>query len=318
MRYPIKHVIEYYLLRMAAALLNALPYRAALAIGWCFAFCAFHIFRFRRNETFHRIRFVFGPEMPQKRVKHIAWISLRNTVFNSIEIMRAQQIDKAWVKEHIPGFAEEIPVVHELVKKYKGAVITVPHSGNWDLAGWACDRFGVKMFSVAAKQKNQLVNDWMNRQRENGMTVLERGSDAGMLRKMIKMLRTGHVLAILPDVRMKTPDLEVPFLGGTMNAGRGMAMFAISCHVPIVPAIFRREGWARHVFIRLPTLYPDPSLSREEDAKRLTTEVLRLADRAIRETPEQWFWYNRRWVLTPVKKNRKQNNLTENNVGETK
>lgn len=318
MRYPIKHVIEYSLLRMAAALLNVLPYRAALAIGWCFAACAFHIFHFRRAETFRRIRSVFGPEMPQKRVKEIAWLSLRNIVFNSIEMMRAQKIDQKWVEHHIPGFSNEIKAVHELVDKYKGAVITVPHSGNWDLAGWACDRFGIKMFSVAAKQKNQLVNDWMNRLRENGMTVLERGSDAGMLRKMLKMLRTGHVLAILPDVRMKTPDLEVPFLGGTINAGRGMAMFAISCHVPIIPAIFRREGWTKHVYIRLPTLYPDPSLSKDEDAKRLTAEVLHSVDQAIHETPEQWFWYNKRWVLTPVKKNRDYLNLSKNNVGEKK
>ena len=302
MRYQTRHVIEYGLLRGAAFFLNAIPYRLALTVGWCFAFLAFHVVRFRRRETERRIRLVFGPEMSGKRVRQIAWLSLRNIVFNAIEIMRAQKIDKEWIDRHIPAFQSEIPVVHELLQKHHGVVITVPHSGNWDLAGWACNRYGVPMFSVAAKQKNPLVNDWMNRQRENGMTVLERGSGGAMFKQMLKLLRSGNVLAILPDVRMKTPDLELPFLGGTINAGRGMAMFAIAGKVPIVPAIFRREGGTRHIFTRLPTLYPDPTLSKEEDAKRLTELVLQNVDRAIRETPEQWFWYNKRWVLTPVKR----------------
>ena len=132
------------------------------------------------------------------------------------------------------------------------------------------------------------------------MTILERGG--GTLLQIIRLLRTGHVLAILPDVRMKTPDLEVPFLGGTINAGRGMAAFAIAANVPIVPAVFRRIGWTEHTFVRGPTLFPDRSKPREEEERRLTAEVLANVDRAIRETPEQWFWYNKRWVLTPVKK----------------
>ncbi len=306
MKYSFKHIFEYCALRAVSWPLNVLPYRAALFLGWCVAGFAFHVLRFRRKETFRRIRFVLGDDTPNERVRKIAWISLRNIVFNAIEMMRAHKIDRKWVERHIPDFSDAIPYVHQLVSERKGAVIAVPHCGNWDLAGWACAIFGVEMFSVAAKQKNPLVNDWMNRQRECGMTVLERGSGSLMLKQMIKMLRSGKVLAILPDVRMKTPDLELPFLGGTLNAGRGMAMFAIASNVPIVPAIFRREGWTKHVFTRFPTLYPDPSLAKEDDAKRLTSEVLDIVDRAIRETPEQWFWYNKRWVLTPVKKPKNQ------------
>lgn len=298
MKYRLKHLGEYAALRTLAAILNVLPYRLALAIGWTFAAFAFHIVRFRRRETLRRIRSVFGDGISEKRVREIAWLSLRNMVFNCVEIMRAQKLSRSWVDRHIPGFGEAIPVVHELVKEYGGAVITVPHSGNWDLAGWACAHYGVKMFSIAAKQKNPLVNDWINRQRESGMTILERGG--GTLKQIIKRLRSGNVLAILPDVRMKTPDLEIPFLGGMLNAGRGMAMFALTAKVPIVPAILRREGWTKHLFVRYPTLFPDPALGRDENAKQMTSAVLQIVDQAIRETPEQWFWYNKRWVLTPV------------------
>ncbi len=302
MRYRRQHILEYAVLRGFAALLNRLPYRAALAVAWVLAGVTFHVVRFRRHETFRRIRQVFGPDLPGRDVRRIAWRSLRNMAFNMVEMMRSPSIDTAWIDRHMPDFKNHISAVKELVERHGGAVFTVPHMGNWDLAGWACHRYGLRMFSIAGKQKNPLVNDWINRQRESGMTILERGG--GTLKQIIRLLRSGNVLAILPDVRMPTPDLKFPFLGGTANLGRGMALFAITAKVPVIPAIFRREGWTRHVFDRLPAILPDPSLDKDEDARRITAAVTALVDAAIRQSPEQWFWYNKRWVLTPLHEGR--------------
>ena len=55
MRYRVKYLFEYAALRGAAALLNALPYRAALMVAWVLAGFAYHVVRFRRRETFRRI-----------------------------------------------------------------------------------------------------------------------------------------------------------------------------------------------------------------------------------------------------------------------
>ena len=306
MRYKTKHICEYTALRIIAALLNVLPYRWAIGAGYGCAWIAFHLIRFRREETLRRIRSVLGSEISESRVKQIAWISLRNMLFNIVEMMRAPKINKKWIDEHIPGFADQIKEVHLLIEKYGGAVIAVPHTGNWDLAGWACHQYGIKMFSIAAKQKNPLVNSWINRQRESGMTILERGS--GTLKQIIKLLRKGSVLAILPDVRVYTPDLELNFLGGKANLGRGMAQFALTTKVPIIPAIFKRIGCTKHQGQRFDSILPDPELSKEENVKQMTEKVITLIDRFIQDEPEQWFWYNKRWILTPVSKNQKKTN----------
>jgi len=303
MRYRPRHILEYIVLRTLATLLNALPYRLALAAVWPLAFLAFHVTRFRQAETMCRIREVFGPDLPARQARRIAWISMRNMAFNIVEMMRAPKIGIDWIDRHIPGFSQEIPAVKDLIARHGGAVITVPHMGNWDLAGWACDRHGIKMFSVAAKQKNPLVNAWINRQRESGMTVLERGG--GTIKQIVKLLRAGNALAILPDVRVYTPDLEIPFLGSVANFGRGMAMFAIAANVPVIPAVLWRKGWTRHCFERLPAIFPDPGLGKAQDARRITEEVIALVHAAVRNAPEQWFWYNKRWILTPVHKPQK-------------
>lgn len=300
MRYRWKHRFEYGVLRVVAAVMNVLPYRVALALAWVLAWGGFNLVRFRRREALRRIEQVYGERFSVRERRRIAWLSLRNLFFNAVEMMRAPRIDKRWIERHMPEFAAHMPRVKEIIAEYGGAVIAVPHCGNWDLAGWACYHHGISMFSIAAKQKNPLVNDWINRQRESGMTVLERGG--GTLKQIIRLLREGNVLAILPDVRMPTPDLELGFLGGRANFGRGMAMFAIAAKVPIILATFRRVGWARHAFDYHEPLFPDAGLSREEDARRMTAEVVERVDRAIGREPEQWFWYNKRWILTPVRR----------------
>jgi len=294
----VQYRLEYAALVMGTALLNLLPYRAALAVAWAVAGLLFHVVRFRRRETLRRIREVFGADMPELEARRIAWLSLRNMAFNCVEMMRAPRIDKAWIDRHMPDFQANVPIVNGLIAKHQGLIFAVPHMGNWDLAGWACNRYGVNMFSVAAKQKNPYVNAWISRQRENGITMLERGS--GTLRRIVRLLRQQCAFAILPDVRMPTPDLPLPFLGGTANLGRGMAMFAITADVPILPAIFTRQGWCRHTFIHFDPLFPRHGLAREDDARRLTEAVVAIVDKAVRENPEQWFWYNKRWVLTPL------------------
>ncbi|MDD2600552.1 MAG: hypothetical protein PHO37_15225 [Kiritimatiellae bacterium] len=298
MRYRTKHLLEYATLRAVAAVFNVLPYKLAIGAGCGLAWPLFHLIRFRRAETFRRIREVLGADTPEREVKRIAWISLRNMLLNAVEMMRASRIDKAWIDDRIPGFGEQIQALHPIIKKYGGAVIAVPHTGNWDLAGWACHQYGIKMFSIAAKQKNPLVNRWINQQRESGMTILERGG--GTLKQILRLLRQGSVLAILPDVRVYTPDLELDFLGGRANLGRGMAQFAITAKVPIIPAVFKRIGCCKHAGQKFDIILPDPTLSKADNIVQMTAKVIALVDQTIRDEPEQWFWYNKRWILTPV------------------
>ena len=117
---------------------------------------------------------------------------------------------------------------------------------------------------------------------------------------VLQKLRDGKALAILPDVRMPVKSISVPFLGGEANLGKGMALFARHADVPIFPFIMTRQGWARHKIDAFAPIRPDKNLSKEEDIKRMTIAVIKIIDEAIHRAPEQWFWFNKRWVLDPL------------------
>ena len=184
------------------------------------------------------------------------------------------------------------------VDEGKGVVIMVPHSGNWYMAAWAMAAYGIPLFAIAAKQRNPKIDAWMKRQ-YGAIEVLERGS-AKTLVEIKEKLESGRAFAILPDLRVPQPDVEVDFLGGKANVSHAGAMFAVRCGSPIVVAVMRREN-GKHVFDHVGTLRPDPGAAdKKAEAARLTREAMKMLDERIKAHPEHWYWYNKRWILQPV------------------
>jgi KDO2-lipid IV(A) lauroyltransferase len=297
MRYRFKHVAEYAALRIAACVLNALPYRLALGAAWPLAWLAFHVARFRVPQARSRIRQVFGDRLGPGGEDRLAWLAWRGVVFTAVEALRLPRVTRRWTSA-VSDHGEFIRVLSAHAATGRGAVIACPHAGSWELAAVTCCLAGMPIFTVAARQKNPLADAYLNRLRASpGIVSIARGS--GAMKEALRRLRDGGMLAILPDVRAASGGLPIPFLGGAASIGRGMASFASHAGVPIFPCVVFREGWSRHrIAIHDPVL-PDPNADREEDLRRMTVAVFRVFDDAIRQRPEQWFWFNKRWVLDP-------------------
>jgi KDO2-lipid IV(A) lauroyltransferase len=281
-----------------AAVMSVLPYRLAITLGWLVAVIGFYGVRFRRKEAERRIRLVFS-QYDDAIVKKVAWESFRNLIFTAVDIIRSPELTlDAFQAMADCDFFETLKSQRE---SGKGAVIAVPHMGSWELAGRAMQLLGMPVFSVAGKQRNPLFDQYLNETRERaGIPITMRG--ASTLRTIINRLEHGGFLAVLPDVRMPTEGVRAGFLGGEVNVGPGMAMFARHTGVSIYPIIMRRVGWVRHIGHVFPAITPDETLEKQADIKRMTQQVLTIVEEAIRADPGQWFWYNKRWILDPVGK----------------
>jgi KDO2-lipid IV(A) lauroyltransferase len=292
----LRHRLEYAGVVAVERLFRALPYGLCLRLASALARFAFHVVRWRRREALRRIHQVF-PGIGGAEARRIAFRSLETILLNAAELMPLRGVDDAWIAAHIENTAEAMRKLRTATAA-GGAILALPHFGNWDLAGIIVAHNGIPIFSIAGVQHNPLTNDWINRKRATGIAILNRGSAA--LRQIVKRLKGRELFAILPDVRMKTPDLEVPFLGATANVGRGMATFARKTGSPILVANVRRLSRSRHFLDVGDPLAPDPALDEESDIARLTAAVMAAVESQIRSDPGQWFWYNRRWVLEPV------------------
>ncbi len=301
MKHSLKHWVEYLFLRTFCGLVSLLPYRLSLALAAGIAGLAFHLVRWRRKEAICRIRSVLGESCTPRQARAIAWQSLRNMTFNLAEII---YIGGGRPRE-LPA-SVEMQTGFDLVNAYakeqpgRGAIFACPHTGNWELAGIAAPAAGINLFTVTGVQKNMLVQDYIQRLRHApGVELLPRGSSA-TLRKIFSNLRKGKFLAIMPDLRSRQPGVRVRFFGGEANLYPGMGHFARQINVPIFLAVMKRHGWTRHTLDLYGPFEPDTSLTKEEDATRLSQEVMNLLDIEVRKDPGQWFWFNKRWILEPL------------------
>ncbi len=290
--------LEYGVLRFFCGLVNLIPYRVATGLARSFGWMAFHVFRVKRARTIARLRSVF-PEKSDAELKRIARLSITNIFLTGVEMIRAPKLDRKWMDRHIKDGQLYKDKLQSYIDEGNGVVIMVPHSGNWYMAAWSMAKYGLPLVSIAAKQRNPKIDAWMKRQYCD-IEVFDRGS-ARTLVDIHRRLKEGRGFAILPDLRVPQRDVEVDFLGGKANVSHAGAMFAVRCGAPIVVAVMRREK-GKHVFDHVGTLRPNPDAAdKKEEAARLTREAMTLLDERIRRHPEHWFWYNKRWILQPVK-----------------
>lgn len=293
-----KHFIEYFALKTLGSTVNILPYHAAACVGWVIAGISFCVIGKRKAEARKRIIEVFGEDIPADETNRIAWKSWLNVVLTAIELMRISRVTLEMAKK-VSQYGDAMDRMIAHYETGTGAIIALPHMGSWEMAAATARAHGLPLFTIAAPQKNTLVDQYINETRKKaGTPVIMRGD--GTIRQVVRMLRKGHVLAILPDLRRRVAAVRVPFLGSEANVANGMAFFAKMGKVPIFPCYVTRNGLTRHVLHLLDPVIPDPKADRETDIQRMTNDVFRVLDVAIRENPEQWFWYNKRWVLDPV------------------
>lgn len=295
MKYKLAHVMEYAAVRAACGVLVALPHRAALALAWGPVRAAWALNGRLRAQTRRRLRQALGPATSARELERIAWRAFRNLAFTAVEGMRLPGIDKAWVDRHMGK--GEVHEVHAELAKGRGLIVAIPHMGNWELAGIALQSQGVDLLLLVRKQKNPLMNDWINRIRTaTGVEAIDTHSrDIG---EVARKLNAGNkVLTILPDVRAKSGGVRVRYLGAETDVPGGTAHYAREAGVPILTAEVVRTGWTRHSWRKTGSIAPDMALDEAEDRRRIMQYVMDRFDESVRAHPDNYFWFNKRWVL---------------------
>ncbi len=291
-----RYRVEYALLRVVSGVLQVLPLRLSLIVAAGLASLVYRAFPKRPAEARRRIAQVF-PEKAAEEIDAIAYVGLRNLFFSAIETIKFPRFGARWLERHIEvgNFPER---VEAHLKPGQGALFVIPHMGNWELAGLAAGRRGLKMFFLIGRQRNPLAEAYLNRVRAaTGLEYIPRDDKA--VRNLLRNLHAGKIFGILPDVRMKTPGVPVKLFGYDADLPGGVAMFARRTGVPIFLGHVRRVGWSKHIWDFEPPIWSDPESDPDQEAARISQRIADYFTEIVRLHPEQYFWYNKRWVLEP-------------------
>jgi KDO2-lipid IV(A) lauroyltransferase len=293
-KYKPRHILEYMGIKFVLVLFLVLPWRLVMCFGWVVAFVAYYVFRIGAKTSQKRIKSVFGDKYTDKEVNRIAWLSFRNFIFNCMELPKLNGVSESWLKKHCDVTSVVTQLKHQMANG-GGAILALPHMGGWFVVAAAAAKAGIELCSIAGVQRNPLFNKAeKDLNAKIGIDTYFRG--AGEMSGVIRAIKGGKVLAVLPDVRSRIKGVSVDFLGGTANFGRGVPRFSLECNAPIFPCVIVREGWMQHRIQLLDPIFPGDD-SSPEVVEKMVKDVMKDIEQAILDHPDQWFWFNKRWVL---------------------
>jgi len=195
---------------------------------------------------------------------------------------------------------ENYDYLDELIKRGKGVIITTGHFGNWEVFLQAMVWRGVATSVVQRQHHNEKINEFITNKREmNGAQAINfHRRRPESFRQCLEALKQGRVLGVLVDVVPKTRTVDVNFMGKKFAAPMGPALMAQMTGAAIVPGYNVREGDVYRCVMCEELVWPNEKPSRD-DISAMTVKIMASLEAAIRQHPDNWIWYLRRWRELP-------------------
>lgn len=122
-----------------------------------------------------------------------------------------------------------------------GAVVALPHSGNWDLAGaWACAT-GMPVSTVAEQLPEAEFASFLAFRRSLGMEVLSH-RDPGAVTALVAAVRSRRVVCLVADRDLAGAGVQVTFAGQPVTMPVGPALVARLSGAALIPAVAHYGG----------------------------------------------------------------------------
>ena len=237
----------------------------------------------RRN-----LKFIY-PEWQWKRVHRMTRRVFENFGITALEIIQSScsSFEEILAKAHTIEGSENI----EHLSNPNGVILISAHLGNWEVAAQCISGFArVPFVGVARHIRFRPFERWVNhlRTRFGGELINKKGAAP----EMRKALRQGKILGTLID--QGGEGAIVTFFGRKIKAHTGIGLLARRCRSAVIPAFCLREGNGFRIIIE-PPLPLQKTADLRADIQVNTQMMMDALEKAIRQFPDQWFWFHKRW-----------------------
>lgn len=232
------------------------------------------------------------PELSRGQQSRLVFSTMRETGKGLMEVGRLwlrPATDNLAMIRSISG--EE--VVGQAQAEGHGIILATPHLGSWELFGSYCSsRYPLTSMYLEPPMKG--LEDLMKRGRETSGGRYVAADNRGV-RTMLKALRDGQMIGILPDQVPSRGGIMAPFFGLpalTMNLLSGMAG---KTGAIVIFGFAERLSWGRGY--RLHFLPADVLISSADEAESVA-RVNAQVEKCIRMAPHQYLWIYKRFQRT--------------------
>ncbi|HEX6040756.1 lysophospholipid acyltransferase family protein [Longimicrobium sp.] len=293
-RHKPRHRVEYALARTLESAVSTLPEGAADRFGARLG-GAVHRLGIRRATVEQNLRLAF-PEQTEAWRQDVCRRAYQHLGREAAAMLRLAKLDpRAVVDRTVTRGWDEM---EDALSEGKGCILVTGHYGNWEIAAAAVAARGVPISAIVRRQGNLLVDQRLDatRRRLGVETIVQRDAP----RAVPRALRRNGVVGIVGDQDARKAGVFVPFFGVPASTHRGPALFALKFGAPVFACVARRLPGAGVRYEVQGTRVPVARTGDlEADIQALTAELAARLESHIREAPEQYFWFHRRWKSKP-------------------
>ncbi len=241
----------------------------------------------RRNLEFTH------PNLTRTEILQLSKAVFQNMGITLLEILQLSCLTKQDILNRVKLIGEDH--FEKLESNAKGTIVISAHIGNWEMAHiYGSCYLNTPLTLIARQVKPDIVNQWLNQLRGKfGSQILDKSA---ALPKMIRALRRGAILGILIDQgTLLSAGVEISFFGKKTNATPGAAILARRYGCPVIPTFCVREKSGYLKIIVKPPLELKKTDNFLADIQANTQIMMDVIEEVIREYPDQWFWFHKRW-----------------------
>jgi len=179
-----------------------------------------------------------------------------------------------------------------------GAVVALPHAGNWDAAGAFVTSHGVPVTTVAERLRPEgLYRRFLAYREKLGMHIIPLTGGAPPMDLLIEAIKAAHIVPLLADRDLSARGVEVDFLGGRTRMPAGPAMLALRTGAPLfVVNMWYEDVPVGQVIGPLPV--PQEG-SLDQRVRELTQRVADELGKGIARYPADWHMLQKLWLVEP-------------------
>lgn len=275
-----RQLLAYLGLRVGAALVGTLPWRAVRSLGRTFGGLWARVDSGRRSMAMRHMQRVMGHDSPGSAIESMRWYGV---YFAEALWTRPDRHRMIYDATDVEG----VDLIRKARDEGTGMIFALPHMGNWEAAAPIAREEGIPIMAVAEKLPNERITDWFTEMRaEYGIEIVLATGRLEVMRRLEAGIAEGKGVALVSDRDLGGRGVEVEFFGETTTMPPGPATLAVRTGAPLMPVGCYITPKGYRVVVHEPL--PIPEGTRTEQVEAVTQSLASSFEQIIREAPTQW------------------------------
>ena len=281
---------QYHFIKLVSKLVCLLPYSVILLLGKGAGSLYYLLAKKQVNRALQTIKERL--ELDDKQARRIIFSMCQKLGKTFFEVLYIPNLNKDNIQQFVR--IEHPEYLQQALAEGRGVVGLAAHISNWEWLGAAIALQGFPVTSMFKRQPNEQHTRILTEYRQ--MTGIETFlSGTNDIIAAARALKKGKVLGFVADQDAGPEGIFVPFLGKMASTPAGPAFFAKKFKAPIVPMFIVRCPEGGHKIVLKPAFHYQDTGNQEADMLAITTKIAQVTEDIIRQYPDNWLWFQKRW-----------------------